>query len=79
MVLYDYGRNAIPTKPLKNNTTSKLVREQTRLTQYLLDRGLNPTALHIDNDFPEALKRFSRANSIDFQLCPPSNHHTNQA
>ena len=45
MVLYDYGSNAILTKPLKNNTTSELVRAQTRLTQYLLDRGLNPKAI----------------------------------
>ena len=52
---------------------------QTRLTQYLLDRGLKPTALHIDNECPEALKLFPRANSIYFQLCPPNNHHTNQA
>ena len=33
MVLYDYNRNAILTEPLKNNTTAKLVRVQTRLIQ----------------------------------------------
>ena len=52
---------------------------QTRLTQYLLDSGLKPTALRIDNECPEALKHFFRANSIDFQLCPPNDHRTNQA
>ena len=77
--MYDYDRNFILTEPLKNNTTSELVREQTRLTQYLLYCGLNPKALHIDNKFPEALQRFFRANSIDFQLCPPNYHHTNQS
>ena len=50
MVLYDYNSNAILTYPLKNNTTPELMRAQMRLTQYLLDRGLNPTALRIDND-----------------------------
>ena len=79
MVLYDYDSNAILTEPLKNNTTSELVRSQTRLTQYLLDLGIKPTALHIDNDCPEDLKRFSGSNSIDFQICPPNDHHTNQA
>ena len=32
------------------------MRVQTRLTQYLLDRGHKPTALRIDNQFPEALR-----------------------
>ena len=59
MVLYDYDSNAILTEPLKNNTTSELVRSQTRLTIYLLDRCLKPTALRIDNECPKALKRFS--------------------
>ena len=58
MVLYGYARNAILTELLKNNTTSELVRAQTRLTQYLLERDLNPTALRIDNDCPESLQSF---------------------
>ena len=68
ILLYDYGSKAILTEPIKNNTTPNLVRVQTRLTQYLLDRGHKPTALRIDNQFPEALKCFFRANSINFQL-----------
>ena len=79
MVLYDYKRNAILTEPLKNNTTPELVRAQTCLTQYLLDRGLKPTALRINNGCPKAIQLFFRANSIDFQLCPPNDHHTNKA
>ena len=38
--------------------------------------GLKPSALHIDNELPEALNLFFKANILDFQLCP---HHTNQA
>ena len=49
MVLYDYDINVILTEHLKNNTTPELVRAQTRLIQYLLDRGLKPYALRIDN------------------------------
>ena len=67
MVLYDYDSNAILAEPLKNNTTSEVVRAQTRLTKYLLYRGINPTALRIDNECLEDLKLFFRANSIDFQ------------
>ena len=43
MVLYYYDSNVILIEPLKNNTTSELVRAQTRLTQYLLYRGLEAT------------------------------------
>ena len=50
-----------------------------RLTQYLLYHGLNTKALCIDNECPDALQRFFRANIIDFQLCQPNDHHTNQA
>ena len=52
MVLYDYDSNAILTEPLKKNMTLELVRAQKRLTQYLLYRGLKPTALRIDNEYP---------------------------
>ena len=55
MVLYYYDSNAILTEPLKNNMTSELVIAQTRLTQYLLYCVLNPMALRIYNEFPEAL------------------------
>ena len=79
MVLYNYVSNAILTGPLKNNITPELVIAQTRLTQYLLYRGFNPTAFRIDNESPEALKLSFRSNSIDFQLFPPNNHRTNQA
>ena len=79
MVLYYHKSNAILTEPIKNNTTPELGRAQTRLTQYLLDRGLDTTSLHIDNECPEALKVFFRGSSIDFQICPPNDRRTNQA
>ena len=60
VVLYDYNSNAILTDSLKNSTTSELVRSQTHFTQYLLDRGLNPNNLLIDNECPEALQRYFR-------------------
>ena len=79
MVLYDYDNSDILAEPFKNNTTPELVIGQTRLMQYLLNRGLKPTALRIDDDFPKALKHFFRANGVKFQLCPPNDHRTNQA
>ena len=65
-MLFDYNINAILTELLKNNTTPELVRAQTHMTQYLLDCGLNPMALRIKNECPEALKLFFMANSIYF-------------
>ena len=68
MVLYNYDSNDILTKPFENDTTPELVRVQTLLVQYLLNRGLNPSALCIDNDCPKTLKTFLRENSVNFQL-----------
>ena len=50
-----------------------------RLIQYLLDRGLKPSVLQIDNEFPEALKYSLRENRVNFQLFPPNDHRTNKA
>ena len=52
---------------------------QTRMIQYLLDRGLKTSALRIYNECPKALIVFLRANSVNFQLCPTNNHRTSQA
>ena len=78
MVLYDYYSNTILTYNLKNHTTQELVRAHNWLIQYLFDRDLKPLALRIDNEFPKALQGFFRANSVNFQLCPPNYHRTNQ-
>ena len=78
MVLYDFDRNYILTEPLITQTSQELVRDKTRLIQYLLDQGLKHTALYLDNECPEDLQRVFRSNSVDFQLCPQNNHRTNQ-
>ena len=78
MILYEYGSNSILTGHLKNNTIQELVRLQTRIIQYLPDRGLKPSALCIENKCPKALRNFFRANSVNFQLCPSNDHRTNQ-
>ena len=48
MVLYNYDNNGILPEHLKNYMTQELVRAQMRLIQYLLERGLKPSALRID-------------------------------
>ena len=78
MVLYDYDNSDILAETFKNNSGLESGCEVTRLMQYLLNRGLKPTALRIDDDFPKALKHFFRANGVKFQLCPPNDHRTNQ-
>ena len=55
MVLYDYGNNTILIDPFKNQPTQELARAQNRLIYYLLDRGMKPTSLCIDNKFPKSL------------------------
>ena len=74
MMLYEYDSNTILTKPLKKHTTQEFLRGQTRLNQYLLDRGLKSVAFRIDNKCPKALQSFFRANSVNLQICPPNEH-----
>ena len=50
MAFHEYDSNIILNESFKNHTTQYLVRAQTRLIQYLLDRGLKPSALRIDNN-----------------------------
>ena len=77
--MYDYYSNTILTDTLKKQTTQELMRAQTRLIQHLLYRGLKPTDLRIDNKCPDALQRVFRENSVDLQICPPNNNHTNKS
>ena len=79
MVLYNYNINDTLTVTFKNHMTQELARSQTRLVQYLLDRGLKPSALSIENKCPESLQNVFRENSINIQICPPKDHHINQA
>ena len=77
-VLHYYDSNSILTETLKNHTNQELVRDQTYMIQYLLDQGMKPSALHIDNECPKALLSFFRAHSVNVHICPPNDHHTNQ-
>ena len=80
MVLYKYYTNAILTYPLKNITTKEFLRTQTRIIQYLLDRGLKPKALHNNKtSSPRSSNFFSKANSVNCQIFQPHDHCMNQS
>ena len=55
------------------------MRAQRQLVQYLIDRGLKPSALRIDNECHKALHDFFRAKNVNFQLCLSNDHCTNQS
>ena len=54
------------------------MRAKTRLIKYLLNKGLKLSALLVDNKCPDTLDNLLRANIVNFQMCPPNEHHTNK-
>ncbi len=79
MVLYDYDSNAILAEPIKSRHQAELVRAYQKMHTYLTERGLKPRLQKLDNECPEALKQFMRAEDINFQLVPPYDHRQNSA
>jgi hypothetical protein len=77
MVLYDYDSNAILAEPIKSRNQSELVRAYQKLHTYLTERGLTPRLQKLDNECPDALKQFMRAQDVEFQLVPPYDHRQN--
>ena len=66
MVLYNFNSNAILVEPLKNKTEREQLLATTRLHDYLRTRGLNPTMHVMNNECPQAVKKYLRANNIQF-------------
>ena len=45
--------------------------------EYLTDCGFNPRVQILDNECPEALKKYFRNNDVAYQLFPPHLHRNN--
>jgi hypothetical protein len=56
IVLYNYDRNAILTKPLKSRLEMEMIRGYTKLQEFLTKRGLKPLLQKLDNKAPAGLK-----------------------
>jgi hypothetical protein len=79
MVVYDHDSSAILTEAMKNRTERELVRAYSKIHTHLTNRGLKPQLQKLDNECPNALKEFMRAEQVEFQLVPPYDHRQNAA
>jgi hypothetical protein len=79
MVLYDYDNDAILAKPVKDRTALELLKAFQLMEQELVDRGLKPKLIKLDNNASKLLKDYLYQQDITFQLVPPYSHRRNSA
>ena len=79
MVLFAHDINAILAEPMKNRSQEEIMRATKKLHEYLTDRGFKPEVQILDNECPEALKKYFRHNNVTYQLVPPHLHRNNSA
>jgi hypothetical protein len=71
MVLYDYDRNAILAKPIKNRTAPELLKAFQFMEQALVAKGLKPKLMKLDNEASKLLKDYLYQQEIIFQKMKP--------
>jgi hypothetical protein len=79
MVLYDYDSNAFLAQPIKDRTAPKLLKAFQVMEQELMDRGLTPKLMKLDNEASKLLKEYLHQQYITFQLVPPYSHRRDSA
>jgi hypothetical protein len=79
MILYDYDSNAILAQPIKYRTAPKLLKAFQVMEQELVDRGLKPKLMKLDNEASKLLKAYLHHQDITLQLVPPYGHRRNSA
>jgi hypothetical protein len=79
MILYDYYINAILAQPIKDRTAPELLKAFQVMEQELMDRGLRPELMKLDNVASKLLKTYLHQQDITFQLVPPCSHRRNSA
>jgi hypothetical protein len=79
MILYDYDSNAILAKPIKDRKAPELLKAFQVMEQELVDRGLKPKLMKLDNKASKLLKTYLHQQNITFQLVPPYSHRRNLA
>jgi hypothetical protein len=79
MILYDYDSNAILAQPIKYRTSPELLRAFQVMEQELVDRGLKPKLMKLDNEASKLLKTYFHQQNITSQLVPPYSHIRNAA
>jgi hypothetical protein len=79
MILYDYDSNVILAQPIKDRTAPELLRAFQFMEQELVNRGIKPKLMKLDNEASTLLKDYLHQQDITFQLVPPYSHRRNSA
>jgi hypothetical protein len=79
MVLYDYDSNAVSAKPIKDRTAPEFLKAFQVMEQELVNRGLEPKLMKLDNEASTLLKDYLYHQDITFQFVPPYSHIRNSA
>jgi hypothetical protein len=79
MILYDYDSNTILAQPIKDRTAPELLKAFQVMEQELVDRGLKPKLMKLDNEASKLLKTYLHHQDITFQLVSPYSHRRNSA
>ena len=62
---------------MKKRTDAEIFRAYAELSNYLIDRGMQPKCQILENEASQALKREIRTRHCDIQLVPPHMHRHN--
>jgi hypothetical protein len=79
MVCYVYDCNYVKVIPMKSRSSSEWFKTYDTIHQELTVNGFKPKLQTLDNEASAALKNFSTANDVDYQLVPPHCHRRNAA
>jgi hypothetical protein len=79
MVCYVYDCNYVKVTPMKYRSASEWVKAYDTIHQKITVKGFKPKLQTLDNEGSAALKNFSTANNVDYQLVPPHCHRRNAA
>jgi hypothetical protein len=77
MVIYDYDRNAVLAKPIKDRTAPELLKAFQFMEQELVAKCLEPKLMKLDNEASKLLKYYLYQQDISFQLVPHYSHRHN--
>mmetsp|Transcript_31451 Transcript_31451/g.45872 ORF Transcript_31451/g.45872 Transcript_31451/m.45872 type:complete len:154 (-) Transcript_31451:2776-3237(-) len=78
-VMYSYDSNAILTEPIKNRTEKEIMKAFDSIHEYLIQQGLKPKCMRMDNEALAALLRNMENKKLDVQLAPSHMHMRNAA
>jgi hypothetical protein len=79
MVLIDFDSDAILVEPMKNRTSSEMIRAYQTLIDRLRTAGSIPKLHILDNECSQDFRDTIRLNEMTFQLVPPHDHWRNLA